>query len=286
MTADPVALARDLLRCPSVTPAEGGALALLERVLAGAGFAVHRITFSEPGTAPVDNLYARIGTGCAASDVRRAHRRRSGRRRGHLVAPALRRRDRRRHALRPRRGRHEGRHRLRGRGHARLRLAAALAQGLDLVPDHRRRGRHRGQRHREAPAMGGCARRKIRPLHPGRADEHHRTWRHHQDRPTRLAERHAGRDRQAGPRRLSRARRQPRARAHCVDDHADGGTDRSREQEFRTFESRIHFDRHRQHHGQPYSRRGARALQHPLQRPAHARLAAGFDRRACAGGSR
>ena len=63
MTADPVALARDLLRCPSVTPAEGGALALLERVLAGAGFAVHRITFSEPGTAPVDNLYARIGTG-------------------------------------------------------------------------------------------------------------------------------------------------------------------------------------------------------------------------------
>ena len=59
--ADPVALARDLLRCPSVTPAEGGALALLERVLKGAGFAVHRVTFAEPGTAPVENLYARIG---------------------------------------------------------------------------------------------------------------------------------------------------------------------------------------------------------------------------------
>ena len=59
---DAVALARDLLRCPSVTPAEGGALALLENVLKSAGFEVHRLTFSEPGTAPVENLYARIGT--------------------------------------------------------------------------------------------------------------------------------------------------------------------------------------------------------------------------------
>ena len=32
-------------------------------MLEGAGFAVHRVTFSEPGTADVDNLYARIGTG-------------------------------------------------------------------------------------------------------------------------------------------------------------------------------------------------------------------------------
>lgn len=60
--SDPVSLARDLLRCPSVTPAEGGALALLEGVLGAAGFAVHRMTFSEPGTPDVENLYARIGT--------------------------------------------------------------------------------------------------------------------------------------------------------------------------------------------------------------------------------
>lgn len=60
---DPVALACDLLRCPSVTPAEGGALARLEAVLQAAGFSVHRITFREPGTADVENLYARIGTG-------------------------------------------------------------------------------------------------------------------------------------------------------------------------------------------------------------------------------
>ena len=60
--ADPVAIARDLLRCPSVTPVEGGALSFLETTLKGAGFTVHRMTFSEPGTADVENLYARIGT--------------------------------------------------------------------------------------------------------------------------------------------------------------------------------------------------------------------------------
>jgi len=60
--ADPVAIARDLIRCPSVTPAEGGALGYIEGVLKSAGFTVHRTTFSEPGTADVENLYARIGT--------------------------------------------------------------------------------------------------------------------------------------------------------------------------------------------------------------------------------
>ena len=60
---DPVALAQALIRCPSVTPAEAGALSLLEKILASAGFVVHRMTFSEPGTPDVENLYARIGTG-------------------------------------------------------------------------------------------------------------------------------------------------------------------------------------------------------------------------------
>jgi len=62
MPADPVAIARDLIRCRSVTPDEGGALAYLQELLARAGFDVHRAIFAEPGTAPVDNLYARIGT--------------------------------------------------------------------------------------------------------------------------------------------------------------------------------------------------------------------------------
>jgi succinyl-diaminopimelate desuccinylase len=62
MNSDPVAITRDLLRCPSVTPAEGGALAFLEKTLKAAGFTVHRMTFSEPGTYDVENFYARIGT--------------------------------------------------------------------------------------------------------------------------------------------------------------------------------------------------------------------------------
>ncbi|WP_424628327.1 succinyl-diaminopimelate desuccinylase [Bradyrhizobium sp. SYSU BS000235] len=60
--SDALTIARDLLRCPSVTPADAGALGVLEALLKGAGFDVQRITFSEPGTADIDNLYARIGT--------------------------------------------------------------------------------------------------------------------------------------------------------------------------------------------------------------------------------
>jgi succinyl-diaminopimelate desuccinylase len=59
--ADPVALARALIRCPSVTPEDAGALEVLEVALAPAGFACHRLTFSEPGTADVHNLFARLG---------------------------------------------------------------------------------------------------------------------------------------------------------------------------------------------------------------------------------
>src|ERR1700716_2769200 len=58
---DALSIARDLLRCPSATPADAGALGVLETRLKAAGFTVHRVTFSEPGTADVDNLYARIG---------------------------------------------------------------------------------------------------------------------------------------------------------------------------------------------------------------------------------
>lgn len=59
---DALELARALIRRPSVTPREAGALDLLERVLGGLGFTCHRLTFSEPGTPDVENLYARIGT--------------------------------------------------------------------------------------------------------------------------------------------------------------------------------------------------------------------------------
>src|SRR5579871_855976 len=60
---DALSLTRDLVRCPSVTPADAGALGVLQSTLSAAGFAVQRVTFSEPGTPDIDNLYARIGTG-------------------------------------------------------------------------------------------------------------------------------------------------------------------------------------------------------------------------------
>ena len=57
MPVDPVELTAALIRCPSVTPAEGGAIALLEQTLGGAGFRCTRI--SRGG---VENLFARWGT--------------------------------------------------------------------------------------------------------------------------------------------------------------------------------------------------------------------------------
>jgi len=62
MVQDPVAILQELIRCPSVTPAEGGALDYLEGILKSAGFACHRLKFSDVDTPDVDNLYARIGT--------------------------------------------------------------------------------------------------------------------------------------------------------------------------------------------------------------------------------
>jgi succinyl-diaminopimelate desuccinylase len=54
-------IAMALVRCPSVTPEEGGALAYLDELLRAAGFETHRPVFSAPGTPDVENLYARIG---------------------------------------------------------------------------------------------------------------------------------------------------------------------------------------------------------------------------------
>ncbi len=53
---DPVALTAALIRCPSVTPAEGGALVLLETILAGAGFTCTRVD-----RGGIANLFARWG---------------------------------------------------------------------------------------------------------------------------------------------------------------------------------------------------------------------------------
>ena len=58
---DPIELSRALIRCPSVTPADAGALDVLGQALEPLGFACERLHFEEHGTAPVDNLYARRG---------------------------------------------------------------------------------------------------------------------------------------------------------------------------------------------------------------------------------
>jgi succinyl-diaminopimelate desuccinylase len=58
---DALSITRDLVRCPSITPADAGALGVLEKLFKAAGFETHRVTFSEAGAADIDNLYARIG---------------------------------------------------------------------------------------------------------------------------------------------------------------------------------------------------------------------------------
>lgn len=59
LQTDPVEILATLVRCPSVTPAEGGALTALEAILKPMGFSVDRPVFSEDGTPDVENLYAR-----------------------------------------------------------------------------------------------------------------------------------------------------------------------------------------------------------------------------------
>jgi succinyl-diaminopimelate desuccinylase len=62
MSLDALDLARRLIRAPSVTPADAGAIPLLAAELEALGFACEQIEFSEPGTQPILNLYARLGT--------------------------------------------------------------------------------------------------------------------------------------------------------------------------------------------------------------------------------
>lgn len=62
---DPVELTRDLIRIPSVTPADEGAMDVLERTLTALGFTCRRLAFGDPdgqgADARIENLYARRG---------------------------------------------------------------------------------------------------------------------------------------------------------------------------------------------------------------------------------
>lgn len=61
-TIDPVVLTQALVRCPSVTPADEGAMDVLAAELERIGFTVWRMTFGEAPDGPVENLFARRGT--------------------------------------------------------------------------------------------------------------------------------------------------------------------------------------------------------------------------------
>ena len=58
----PAQILQQLIRCPSVTPQEGGALSFLQAELERLGFTVERVIFSDDDTPDVENLYARYGT--------------------------------------------------------------------------------------------------------------------------------------------------------------------------------------------------------------------------------
>lgn len=61
--SDPVANLQALVRCPSITPADGGALAALAAMLEPMGFSVEHVVAREDGTPDIANLYARLGSG-------------------------------------------------------------------------------------------------------------------------------------------------------------------------------------------------------------------------------
>ena len=158
LPTDPAENLATLIRCPSVTPAEGGALAALEAMLAPLGFSVERPVFSEAGTPDIENLYARrSGNGphlmfAGHTDVVPV---------GDEAAwthPPFSADIRNGEMYRPRRRRHEGRHRLLRRGCRPPHREPGRAARLDLAADHRRRGRPGDQRHGQAARLGGGAR--------------------------------------------------------------------------------------------------------------------------------
>lgn len=62
MEKEEIALSKQLIACPSVTPQDKGAIPLLASVLKAAGFSCDTQVFSSENTPPVTNLYARLGT--------------------------------------------------------------------------------------------------------------------------------------------------------------------------------------------------------------------------------
>ena len=129
----PVALARGLIRCPSVTPFDAGALDVLEATLTPAGFRCQRLPFSEEGTPP--STISMPGSAPIPHLCFAGHTEWSLPARSRCGPIPLCRRDRGRRALRPRGLGHEGR------------VAAFAAAALDF----------RGGRARTFQARSACS---------------------------------------------------------------------------------------------------------------------------------
>ncbi len=287
MPADPIALARDLIRCPSVTPAEGGALALIERVLKGAGFdGPARDVRGARHRPDRESLRAHRHRG-AASHVA-----------GHtdVVPPG----DEAKWSHPPFAAEiADGV--LYGRGAVDMKgaIACKIAAALDYLAAHG--GKPKGSisflitGDEEGIAVNGTIKllewlaergEKFDHCHSGRADQSADARRHDQDRPARLAERHADRHRHAGARRLSGTRRQSGARHRRADRRDQRRAARQRHRAFRAVEPGVHLDRCRQQDRQPDSRaRRARASTSASTISARARnCATEIERRAAQGG--
>ena len=171
LPTDPAENLAALIRCASVTPAEGGALSALETMLKPLGFLVDRPVFSEDGTPDIENLYARrSGNGphlmfAGHTDVVPV---------GDEAAwthPPF--------AAEIANGEMYGRGAVDMKGGiacfvaavARHVAAQGRPQGLGLAADHRRRGRAGDQRHGQAARMGGVQGRELGRRDRRRADQ-------------------------------------------------------------------------------------------------------------------
>ena len=265
---DPVEILSRLIACPSVTPDDAGAFATVEGLLGAAGWRTERVTFSAPGTPDVENLIATRGEGGAAHRLLRPCRRRAARRCGAVEPPALLGRGRRWLRPRPRRRRHEGRHRRLHRGRLAVRRGAGRPGGNRDAPPHRRRGGPLGQRHRQAPrpcaAGRGCA--SMRPSSASRRrGRGSATW-------SRSAGAAASRPRSGSP-----AGRATSPIPHLADNPVPAlirlvhrltdAQARRGQHRFPAVESRSDQRRCRQSRRQRHPGRGDRPVQRPLQRP-------------------
>ncbi len=266
LPTDPAENLAALIRCPSVTPAEGGALTALEAMLAPMGFSIERPTFSRRRHARRrEPLRAASGNGphlmfAGHTDVVPVGDEAAWTHPPFSAAVAN--------------GQMYGRGAVDMKGGIACFVAAVARhieetrrpEGLGLAADHRRRGRPVDQRHRQAARMGGSAWRDLGRGDRRRADQSGRARRHDQDRPARLDLRHRHRAWPAGPCRLSASRRQSGARDDDAARRAAGAGLRRRDRRFPADQSGDHLGRCRQSGGQRHSGQGDGRLQHPLQR--------------------